>query len=325
MANLQTSYLGLKLRNPIIVSSSALTNSVDKIKKLEKKGAGAVVLKSLFEEQINYETSSLLKHRRYPEAADYILHYAKENSLREYLSLVTEAKAAVSIPVIASINCVSEKDWTSYAKDFEEAGADALELNIHIVVSDRDTKSVDVEQKYIDILKKVKQKINIPIAAKIGYHFTNIGHIVDRLNAYGAEGVVLFNRFYEPDIDIDKMKFTSAEIFSSPSDIRHSLRWVGILSDLIPNVEISASTGVHDGEAAIKMLLAGAKTVQVCSTLYKNGIDELTKIIQEISDWMDKKNYERVADFRGIMSYKDIKDPSIYERAQFMKYFSSVE
>ena len=325
MANLQTSYLGIQLRNPIIVSSSALTNTVEKIKKLEEKGAGAVVLKSLFEEQINYETSHLLQHKRYPEAADYILNYAKHNTLNEYLDLVKNAKSAVSIPVIASINCVSEKDWTSYAREFEKAGADALELNIHIVVSDRKMKSSDVEQKYLNIIKKVKKKINIPIAAKIGYHFTNIGHMVDRLYAYGAEGVVLFNRFYEPDIDIDEMKFTSAEIFSNPSDIRNSLRWIGILSALIPNVQISASTGVHDGKAAIKMLLAGAKTVQVCSTLYKNGIDELTKIIQEISDWMDKKNYERIADFRGIMSYKDIKDPSIYERAQFMKYFSSVE
>lgn len=325
MANLQTSYLGLKLRNPLIVSSSALTNSVEKIKILEEKGAGAVVLKSLFEEQINYETSSLLKHNKYPEAGDYILNYAKDNTLSEYLTLLKDAKKEVSIPVIASINCVSVIDWTGFAKDFEEAGADAIELNIHIVVSDKDISSANVEQKYLDIIQKVRQKTKIPIAAKIGYHFSNIGNIVDRIYAYGANGVVLFNRFYEPDIDIDNMKFTSSEIFSNPSDIRHSLRWVGILSDLIPNVEISASTGVHDGKAAIKMLLAGAQTVQVCSTLYKNGIDELSKIIQEVSDWMDDKNYESVAAFRGIMSYKDIKNPSIYERAQFMKYFSSVE
>jgi len=325
MANLQTTYLGLKLRNPIIVSSSALTNSVEKIKKLEEKGAGAVVLKSLFEEQINYETSSLLKHNEYPEAGDYILNYAKENTLNEYLNLLKDAKKEISIPVIASINCVSDIDWTGYAKDFEEAGADAIELNIHIVVSDRNISSADIEKKYLDIVRKVKQKTKIPIAAKIGYHFSNIGNIVDNIYAQGANGVVLFNRFYEPDIDIDSMKFISSEVFSNPSDIRHSLRWVGILSDLIPNVEISASTGIHDGRAAVKMLLAGAQTVQVCSTLYKNGIDELNKIIKEISDWMDEKNYESIADFRGIMSYKDIKNPSVYERAQFMKYFSSVE
>jgi dihydroorotate dehydrogenase (fumarate) len=239
--------------------------------------------------------------------------------------LIKGAKQAVSIPVIASINCVSDMDWTNFAKDFEEAGADALELNIHIVVSDRDISSADLEQKYLDIIHKVKQSINIPIAAKIGNHFSNIGNIVDRIYAQGAAGVVLFNRFYEPDIDIENMKFTSSEVFSNPSDIRHSLRWVGILSDLIPNIEISASTGIHDGEAAIKMLLAGAQSVQVCSTLYKNGIGELEKIIKKVSDWMDHKNYESLADFRGIMSYKDIKNPSIYERAQFIKYFSSVE
>jgi dihydroorotate dehydrogenase (fumarate) len=325
MANLQSSYLGLDLRNPIIVSSSALTNSVEKIKKLEEHGAGAVVLKSVFEEQINHETSSLLQHNEYPEAGDYILNYAKENTLNEYVDLIKGAKQAVSIPVIASINCVSDMDWTNFAKDFEEAGADALELNIHIVVSDRDISSADLEQKYLDIIHKVKQSINIPIAAKIGNHFSNIGNIVDRIYAQGAAGVVLFNRFYEPDIDIENMKFTSSEVFSNPSDIRHSLRWVGILSDLIPNIEISASTGIHDGEAAIKMLLAGAQSVQVCSTLYKNGIGELEKIIKKVSDWMDHKNYESLADFRGIMSYKDIKNPSIYERAQFIKYFSSVE
>ena len=325
MANLQSSYLGLNLRNPVIVSSSALTNSVEKIKKLEEHGAAAVVLKSLFEEQINHETGNLLQHNEYPEAGDYILNYAKENTLNEYIDLIKGAKAAVSIPVIASINCVSDMDWTNFAKDFEEAGADALELNIHIVVSDRDISSAELEQKYLNIIQKVKQNINIPIAAKIGHHFSNIGNIVDRIYAQGAAGVVLFNRFYEPDIDIENMKFTSSEVFSNPSDIRHSLRWVGILSDLIPNVEISASTGIHDGKAVIKMLLAGAQTVQVCSTLYKNGIDELEKIIAEVSAWMDHKNYESIADFRGIMSYKDIKNPSIYERAQFMKYFSSVE
>jgi len=267
----------------------------------------------------------LFEFHVYAEAGDYILNYAKENTLNEYLNLLKDAKKEISIPVIASINCVSDIDWTGYAKDFEEAGADAIELNIHIVVSDRNISSADIEKKYLDIVRKVKQKTKIPIAAKIGYHFSNIGNIVDNIYAQGANGVVLFNRFYEPDIDIDSMKFISSEVFSNPSDIRHSLRWVGILSDLIPNVEISASTGIHDGRAAVKMLLAGAQTVQVCSTLYKNGIDELNKIIKEISDWMDEKNYESIADFRGIMSYKDIKNPSVYERAQFMKYFSSVE
>jgi len=325
MADLKTTYLGLDLKNPIIVSSSALTNSVDKIKRLEENGAAAVVIKSIFEEQINHETSSLLQHNNYPEAGDYILNYAKTNTIEHYLELIENAKSEVDIPVIASVNCVSTKDWTNFAKTLQDAGADGLELNIHIVVSDKEMKSADLEQKYYNILKEVKDNIKIPIAVKIGNHFSNLAYHVNRLYAYGASGVVLFNRFYEPDIDINSMQFVSSEVFSNPSDLRHSLRWVGIISDLIETIDISASTGIHDAAAAIKMLLAGAQTVQVCSTLYKNGIEELGKIISGIEKWMDSKGYESVNDIRGLMSYKQIPNPAVYERAQFMKYFSSVD
>ncbi|NJO89575.1 MAG: dihydroorotate dehydrogenase-like protein [Chloroflexia bacterium] len=325
MADLKTTYLGLELKNPVIVSSSGLTNSIDKIKKLEKNGAGAIVIKSIFEEQINHETSSLLKHNNYPEAGDYILNYAKSNTIETYLELVKDAKEQVKIPIIVSVNCVSADDWISFTKTLEEAGADAVELNIHIIVADQELKSADVEQRYYDILKEVRKNTKIPIAVKIGNHFSNLSNFVSRLYAHGANGVVLFNRFYEPDIDIEAMQFTNSEVFSNPSDIRHSLRWVGMLSDLVETVDISASTGVHDSKAAIKMLLAGARTVQVCSTLYKNGVEELNKIVSGISEWMDKKGYENVADIRGLMSYKEIPNPSVYERAQFMKYFSSVE
>jgi dihydroorotate dehydrogenase (fumarate) len=325
MADLKTTYLGLELKNPIIVSSSGLTNSVDKIKKLEKNGAGAIVIKSIFEEQINHETSSLLKHNNYPEAGDYILNYAKSNTIENYLELVKDAKEQVQIPIIVSVNCVSTDDWVSFTKTLEEAGADAVELNIHIIVADQDLKSADIEQRYYDILKEVRKNTKIPIAVKIGNHFSNLSNFVSRLYAHGANGVVLFNRFYEPDIDIESMQFTSSEVFSNPTDIRHSLRWIGMLSDLVETVDISASTGVHDSTAAIKMLLAGARTVQVCSTLYKNGVEELNKIVSGIAEWMDKKCYEKVADMRGLMSYKEIPNPSVYERAQFMKYFSSIE
>ncbi len=325
MADLKTTYLGLELKNPVIVSSSGLTNSIDKIKKLEKNGAGAIVIKSIFEEQINHETSSLLKHNDYPEAGDYILNYAKSNTIENYLELVKDAKEQVQIPIIVSVNCVSTDDWVGFTKTLEEAGADAVELNIHIVVADQELKSADIEQRYYDILKEVRKNTKIPIAVKIGNHFSNLSYFVSRLYAHGANGVVLFNRFYEPDIDIESLQFTSSEVFSNPSDIRHSLRWVGMLSDLVETVDISASTGVHDSAAAIKMLLAGARTVQVCSTLYKNGVEELNKIVNGIAEWMDKKSYEKVADIRGLMSYKEIPNPSVYERAQFMKYFSSVE
>ncbi len=325
MADLRTNYLGIALRNPIIVSSSGLTNTVSKIKKLEDNNAGAVVIKSIFEEQINHETSSLLQHNDYPEAGDYILNYSKSNTIEEYLKLIEGAKSELEIPIIASVNCVSTEDWISFAKQLEEAGADALELNIHIVVADLSLSSADIEQKYYNIVKEVKKNVNIPIAVKIGNHFTNLGYMINQLYSHGASGVVMFNRFYEPDIDIDSLQFTSAEVFSTPNDLRHSLRWVGMLSDIVKNIDISASTGIHDSEAAIKMLLAGATTVQVCSTLYKNGIEELNNIVEGIEEWMDENAYESVDYFRKLMSYKKIKNPSIYERAQFMKYFSSME
>jgi len=325
MADLKTSYLGLNLKNPVIVSSSALTNSVEKIKRLEENGAGAVVIKSIFEEQINQETSSLLLHNNYPEAGDYILNYAKSNTIESYLELIENAKSEVNIPILASVNCVSSKDWTSFAKTLQDAGADAIELNTHIIVSDKELKSSDLEQKYYKILDEVRESVSIPIAVKIGNQFSNLAYFINKIYAHGANGVVLFNRFYEPDIDINSMQFTSSEVFSNPSDIRHSLRWVGIISDLIEAIEISASTGIHDAAAAIKMLLAGATTVQVCSTLYKNGVEELGKIVAGIEKWMDSKGYESVDDIRGLLSYKEIPNPSVYERAQFMKYFSSVE
>lgn len=325
MADLKTNYLGIELRNPVIVSSSGLTNTVAKIKKLEENNAGAVVLKSIFEEQINHETSSLLQHNDYPEAGDYILNYSKNNTIEAYLNLVKEAKLAVEIPIIASVNCVSTDDWVSFAKQIEEAGADAIELNIHIVIADLELTSAEVEQKYYNIITQVKKNVNIPIAVKIGNNFTNLAYFVNQLYAYGASGVVLFNRFYEPDIDIDSLQFSNSEVFSSPTDIRHSLRWVGMLSDVVKNIHISASTGIHDSEAAIKMLLAGATTVQVCSTLYQNGINELNNIVEGIDEWLEENAYESVEYICKLMSYKKIKNPAVYERAQFMKYFSSLE
>jgi dihydroorotate dehydrogenase (fumarate) len=325
MNELKTKYLGLDLNSPIIVSSSALTNSAEKIMKLEQLGAGAVVLKSIFEEQINYETSNLLQHNEYPEAADYILAYAKTNTVENYINLIKLSKSMVQIPIIASINCVTAKDWTDIARKFEEAGADGLELNIHLIITDKKMESVLVEEKYIEILDKVKRAVKIPIAIKIGNDFTNLANIVDKFQAHGAAGIVLFNRFYAPDIDIEKMEFTCSSIFSNPDDIRNSLRWVGLLSDVVKNIDISASTGVHDYKGAIKMLLAGAQTVQVCSTLYKNGLDELKSISEGLRNWIINNGYETVDDIRGILSYKQIKNPTIYERAQFMKYFSSVE
>lgn len=323
--NLETNYLGLKLKNPIIVSSSGLTNSVDRIKKAEEYGAAAVVLKSLFEEQIRYETNDLLQYNEYPEANDYITNYAKNNSVEKYLQLIESAKKEVEIPVFASINCISDTDWTGFAKRAEESGVDAIELNIHVMPTDQHVSSAKYEEVYFNIVKKVKSLIKIPVVVKIGLNFTNILYMVHHLKANGADGVVLFNRLYEPDIDIDNLKIVSAEVFSNQSDIRNSLRWIGVLSaqDNVPY--ISASTGIHDGKAVVKQLLAGADTTQICSTLYKNGIDYIDTIKDYLEKWMYNHKYEKIEDFRGKMNYKNIKDPHTYERVQFMKHFSSIE
>lgn len=327
MINLETTYMGLTLKNPIIISSSGLTNSVRKIKILEEKGAGAIVLKSLFEEQITNEASHLIsadpKNLAYPEAEDYIVNYVKGNSISNYLELIREAKKSVSIPVIASINCVSAKDWTYFAKEIENAGADAIELNVFIVPNDKNRSSEAYEQLYYDVFSAVKKEVNIPVAMKLGIYFTNMIAVANRLNADGADALVLFNRFYEPDIDIDKMEMTSADVLSSPSDIRKSLRWVGMISDKIRGIDVSASTGIHDGEAAIKQLLAGAQTIQLCSTIYENGFDRVSDILADISTWMEKKEFKTLDDFRGKLNYGSVEDSAIYERAQFMKYFSS--
>lgn len=326
MANLETKYMGLSLKNPIVVASSGLTNSVEKIRELEAAGAGAVVLKSIFEEQINSEVSHLINkdpQNLYPEAEDYIWNYTRNNSITRHIELVKEAKKAVSIPIIASINCVSDKEWIAFAKDFEQAGADGLELNLFVLPTQREKSSQEVEQLYIDVLSKVKKLVKIPVSIKIGFYFTNLVSLADKLVGAGAQSVVMFNRFYEPDIDIKKLEIVPSEVFSSPADIRRSLRWVGILSAAVPNLQIAASTGIHDSEAVIKQLLAGAQVTQICSSLYINGSQQIAGILSDLNTFMKKWNFKTIDDFRGRLSYKNIPDPQLYERSQFMKYFSS--
>lgn len=324
MYNLEVSYLGLKLKNPVIVSSSGLTSSVEKIKKIEKSGAGAVVLKSLFEEQINYEAGTLIMNHDYPEAEDYIKNYTKDHGVGEYLKLIEEAKKAVSIPVIASINCVSANDWVRFTREIENAGADAIELNVFSLPTDKNLEASEYEKVYFDLAGKIKSVTHLPVSMKIGNHFTNPVNMVYKLFTMGIKGVVLFNRFYEPDIDINKFSLTAAEVFSTPSEIRQNLRWVAIISDKVNQIDISASTGIHSGEAIIKQLLAGAEAVQVCSVLYKNGVEYIDKMLDEVEIWMKNNDYKSIEEFRGKMSYKSIPDPMLYERSQFMKYFSSV-
>lgn len=323
MADLKTDFVGLNLRNPLIVSSSGLTDSVEKIRKLEKAGAGAVVLKSLFEEQILFEAGHLAESSDYPEADDYIQNYTRSNSVDTYLDLIEQASDAVSIPVIASINCVSSSEWTDFAAKIEEAGAAALELNVYFLPAGKDASSLVYEKLYLDIAEKVRQQINIPIIMKLGMHFTHLVNLVDLLYHRGVDGVVLFNRFYSPDINTRELKMTSSEVFSSPADQRFSLRWVAIVSALVDTVHLAGSTGVHDGQAMVKQILAGAHAIQVCSAIYKQGSGIITTMLDDLSAWMDQKGFTSLKDFRGNMNYKNLPEPQVYERSQFMKYFSN--
>ena len=326
MANLETTYLGIKLKNPLVAASSGLTSSIDKIREMADAGIGAIVLKSIFEEQINNEVSSVIKsqpNNTYPEAEDYIKNYLRDNTMTKHLELLKKAKAAVDVPIIASINCVSSAEWTSFAKDFEEAGADAIELNIFYLPTDRNEKPGLVEQLYLDVLQKVKKEVSIPVSVKFGVHHSNIIGMADKLKSAGAAGIVMFNRFYEPDINLETLELTASEVFSSPSDLRRSLRWVGIVSSSVSQLDIAASTGIHDGNAVIKQLLAGAQVAQLCSTLYINGTKTVTSMLEDLTSFMKKWNFKKIEDFRGRLSYKNIPDPLVYERSQFMKYFSN--
>lgn len=330
MADLSTNYMGFKLRNPIIAGSSGLNKSVENLIKLEKHGAAAVVLKSLFEEQIMHQITKTMKHTEnaesyvYPEAEDYIGNYTREKDLGEYLRLIEDGKKSVSIPIIASINCLSSSEWISFAKKIEDAGADALELNIFILPSDTKRDSDQNEQIYFDIVMEVMRQVSIPVAVKISYYFSSLAKTALKLSWTGIAGMVLFNRFFSPDIDIDKFEVTPTHVFSSPEEISLSLRWVAMLSDKL-HCDIAASTGVHDGEGVVKQLLAGAKAVQVASTLYKNGFEQIGKMTQFLESWMNKHNFKTTDDFIGRLSLKAADNAAAYERVQFMKHFSGIE
>ena len=326
MSILQTSYLGTPLKSPLIVGSSSLTNTVEKVRILENAGAAAVVLKSLFEEQILHEVQNLQQAGEYfPEAAAYLQSYVMGHSTSEYLRLISDLKQSVSIPVIASINCISASGWIKHALEMQKAGADAIEINIYFIPADKTRPSEKYEAIYLDIAAALKKSISIPVVFKLGNHFTNLSWMVDQLYCRGVRGVTLFNRFYEPDIDPGNMTLKSASVLSSPDDIRYSLRWISIVSAAVEGIEISASTGIADAQGVIKMLLAGAQTTQICSALYKKGPDLLKSITEEMQQWMEENHYKNVDEFRAKLNYKNIENPEQYERSQFMKYFASHE
>ena len=326
MASLATTYLGLKLRNPIIVGSSGLTATVAGVKELEEKGAGAVVLKSIFEEEIAVELDQIIKSAKRTaynlEQFDYMDYRLREEKINKYTQLIEGCKKAVSIPVIASVNCVYSHEWTAYAKHLESAGADALELNMFFLPSDLTRGSHEKEKAYLKIVEKVQKEVSIPIALKISYYFTDLGPMIQELSKTGISGLVLFNRFYSPDFDIEKLEVTPANVFSSPAELYLSLRWMAMMSGRV-KCDLAASTGVHDGKAVIKQLLAGAKAVQVVSALYKKGKGHIQTLLTDLEEWMNRKGYKNIRQFRGKMSQKKSTNPAIYERMQFMKYFGA--
>lgn len=328
MVNLATTYMGLKLKNPIIIGSSGLTNSVENIKEAAANGAAAVVLKSLFEEQIHHAASNTLQQNEtgnyYPEAEDYIRNYTRLNDVDNYIKLIRDSKKAVDIPIIASINCVSSHEWIDFAHKIEEAGADALELNIFILPSDPHREAEDNEKIYFEILEKLTKTIKIPIAVKISYYFSSLSKMALKLSWTGISGLVMFNRFFSPDIDIEKFEIKATNVFSQPGELSISLRWVAMLSTKV-HCDIAASTGIHDGKAVIKQLLAGAKAVQVASAIYKKGFKEVTLMLDELEEWMTRHNFKSVDEFIGKMSVKKADNPAAYERVQFMKHFSGIE
>jgi dihydroorotate dehydrogenase (fumarate) len=283
-----------------------------------------VVLKSIFEEEIMYEYEDILREASREgvnmDQFDYYDFELKSGKIKKYTDLIGECKKSVAIPVIASINCVYSHEWTSFAKQLEEAGADALELNMFFLPSEFDRTTEEKEKAYFDIIEKVQKEVSIPIALKISYYFSNLGPMIQKLSNTGIAGLVLFNRFYSPDFDIDKLEVISSNVFSNPSDVTISLRWIGIMAERV-NCDLAASTGVHDGAALIKQILAGANAVQVVSAFYKHGKGHIATMLETLEAWMKKKGFNSLSDFRGKLSQAKSSNPAVYERVQFMKYF----
>lgn len=328
MADISTKYLGLKLQSPLIIGSSGLTGSVENVIEYEKQGAGAVVLKSLFEEQIMHEVSHTLGQdslsNQYPEAFDYISNFSRSNSLNKYMSLIRDCRKSVGIPVIASINCATDAEWINFAQKIEDAGASALELNIFVLPSDPASSPEQLEKVYFNILEKVVKQVTIPVALKISSYFSGLASSAQKFAWAGAKGLVLFNRFFSPDIDIEDLEIKATHVLSSPDEIYMPLRWVAILSDKV-RCDIAGTTGVHDAEGMIKMMLAGAKAVEVVSTIYKNGPGYISLMVNELERWMDEHDYTSTIEFIGKMSMKSASNPVAYERVQFMKHFAGIE
>lgn len=318
MADLRVQYMGLDLDNPVVVSSSSLTITPEKVEQCAAAGAGAVVLKSLFEEEIQAEIDASGDGVQHTEAADYIREAHTGAGLARYASLISESRKRVDIPVIASINAASRNWWEDYVPNLVDAGASALELNLSLMPYDYHDDDAKVVDFYIKAVSAVRSRVSVPIAVKIGPWFTSIPAMVDKLKWAGADAVVLFNRFYQLDIDINTLSLRSGSPMSTPADLALPLRWLSLVYGKT-EAELAASGGVHGADDAIKAILAGAQVVQVCSALYRNGVQHVATIRDGIADWMDRTSFATVASFRGKLSQKRSETPERFERLQYIK------
>ncbi len=322
--DLKTTYLGLKLRNPLIASASPLSGTVNNLRRMEDAGIGAIVIYSLFEEQITKELQEMNQHlvrgtesyaeslTYFPEPADVLVEP------EEYVDHIRQAKSTVDVPVIASLNGHSEGGWVRYAKLLEDAGADALELNIYFLATDFATTSEQIEQRYLNILRSVKSMVKIPVAVKIGPYFSALAHMTKRLEEAGADGLVLFNRFYQPDIDIENLSVIPNVLLSTPQALRLPLRWIAILHGHL-KMSLAATSGVHSAQDALKMIMVGADATMLCSVLLKHGIDHVDVILEDMRQWMQEHGYESIQQMKGSLSQKSCPNPEAFERANYMR------
>lgn len=328
MVDLTTTYMGLTLKNPIVPSASPLSANLDTVKRLAEAGAAAITLHSLFEEQIEFEAEALshfLEHgtEQFAEALTYFppLHeYRRQPD--DYVDHIRKCKEAVDIPIIASLNGVSTGGWTGYAKKFEEAGADAVELNVYYIPTNDTLMSYDVEDLYVKLLKEVKKHVSIPVAMKLSPYFSAMPHVASMLDAEGADALVLFNRFYQPDIDIEALEVTPNLQLSTPVEMRLPMRWIAILYGRL-DCSMALTSGIHGAEDVIKAVMVGADVANVCSVLLKKGPGRIKKLLKGVTEWMEEYEYESVAQMKGSMSHKSVPEPAAFERANYMKVLNS--
>ncbi len=322
--DLSTTYLGTRLKNPIVPSASPLSRNLDSMKRMEDAGAAAVVMYSLFEEQIEHESFEIDHYLSYgtqsfAEALTYFPESTEYNlEPDQYLELLRKASAELDIPVIASLNGVSTGGWIKYAKYMQEAGADAIELNVYYIPTDPILTGDDVEARYLEILHTVKKSVTIPVAVKLSPYFTALSNMAQRLVNAGADGLVLFNRFYQPDLDIEELEVVPSVLLSDSKAIKLPLRWIAILHGKV-KASLAATSGIHTSEDVIKLVMSGADVTMMCSELLKHGPERIKEVLEGVEKWMFEHEYTSIEQMKGSMSHKSVRDPSAFERANYMK------